>query len=234
MESCPVRRLRVSQRRGAPTLCQCASSGVEAPAPLLAPSRRSGEAREVAAQRGLPVTSSAPRGRARRAVRSCCAATGSTLEEPEHRGFLAFDELPRATRAMEGRLPSSSPRLLRRASPCRSTSPTRTEVGTLVARVNETLGSARLHAGWSSTSRTTSRHDSWAALAALRHPALVNPIRDGLNLVAMEGPASTSATACSCSHAEGRRLRLSRRTWQSASIPSTWTGTAAAMVTASP
>lgn len=101
------------------------------------------------------------------------------------RGFLAFDELLEASPQWRGRLV-----FLARVYASRESLPEylayRTEVEHVVVRVNERWGTP----GY--TPVVLDLEDDFAAtVAALRRYDLlvVNPIRDGLNLVAMEGPA---------------------------------------------
>ena len=101
------------------------------------------------------------------------------------RGFLAFDELLEDSPQWRGRLV-----FLARVYSSRESLPEylayRTEVEHVVARVNERWGAR----GY--TPVVLDLEDDFAAtVAALRRydMLLVNPIRDGLNLVAMEGPA---------------------------------------------
>ena len=101
------------------------------------------------------------------------------------RGFLAFDELLEVSPQWRGRLV-----FLARVYSSRESLPEylayRTEVEHVVARVNERWGAR----GY--TPVVLDLEDDFAAtVAALRRydMLLVNPIRDGLNLVAMEGPA---------------------------------------------
>ena len=101
------------------------------------------------------------------------------------RGFLAFDELLEDSPQWRGRLV-----FLARVYSSRESLPEylayRTEVEHVVARVNERWGAR----GY--TPVVLALEDAFAAtVAALRRydMLLVNPIRDGLNLVAMEGPA---------------------------------------------
>jgi trehalose 6-phosphate synthase len=101
------------------------------------------------------------------------------------RGFLAFDELMETSPKWRGRLV-----FLARVYASRESMPEylayRTEVEHVVARVNER---------WAAPGYTPvilNLEDDFAAtVAALRRyeVLLVNPVRDGLNLVAMEGPA---------------------------------------------
>ncbi len=101
------------------------------------------------------------------------------------RGFLAFDELLESSPRWRGRLV-----FLARVYSSRESLPEylayRTEVQHVVARVNER---------WAAPGYTPvvlDLEDDFAAtVAALRRYdlLLVNPVRDGLNLVAMEGPA---------------------------------------------
>jgi trehalose 6-phosphate synthase len=101
------------------------------------------------------------------------------------RGFLAFDELLEASPRLRGRLV-----FLARVYASRESLPEylayRTEVEHVVARVNERWAQP----GYAPA--VLDLEDDFAAtVAALRRYdlLLVNPIRDGLNLVAMEGPA---------------------------------------------
>ena len=101
------------------------------------------------------------------------------------RGFLAFDELLEDSPQWRGRLV-----FLARVYSSRESLPEylayRTEVEHVVARVNDRWGAR----GY--TPVVLDLEDDFAAtVAALRRydMLLVNPIRDGLNLVAMEGPA---------------------------------------------
>jgi trehalose 6-phosphate synthase len=100
------------------------------------------------------------------------------------RGFLAFDELLEAEPKWRGRLV-----FLARVYASRESLPEylayRTETEHVVQRVNERWGSPGF------TPVVLDLEDDFAAtVAALRRYdlLLVNPIRDGLNLVAMEGP----------------------------------------------
>jgi len=101
------------------------------------------------------------------------------------RGFLAFDELLEDAPSWRGRVV-----FLARVYASRESLPEylayRTEIEHVVERLNERWGTA------SYTPVLLDLEDDFAAtVAALRRYELlvVNPIRDGLNLVAMEGPA---------------------------------------------
>ena len=101
------------------------------------------------------------------------------------RGFLAFDELLESSAQWRGRLV-----FLARVYSSRESLPEylayRTEVQHVVARVNQRWGAP----GY--TPVVLDLEDDFAGtVAALRRydMLLVNPVRDGLNLVAMEGPA---------------------------------------------
>ena len=101
------------------------------------------------------------------------------------RGFLAFDELLEASPQWRGAPGVPRPRLCSRESLPEYLA-YRTEAEHVVARVNER---------WAAPGYTPvvlDLEDDFAAtVAALRRydVLVVNPIRDGLNLVAMEGPA---------------------------------------------
>ena len=135
------------------------------------------------------------------------------------RGFWAFDELLRDAPELAGRGRDAGPRLRRRARRCRSTSPTRPR-------------SSRRRAG--STTRgapTTGRpivldvaDDPGRSFAALMRydVLLVNPLRDGLNLVAKEGPLRQHDRRRAGAVARGGRLRRAATPPRSRSTPSTW------------
>lgn len=136
------------------------------------------------------------------AARPDCLAAGEALEaeldgrqllfrsdrvEPSKnllRGFLAFEELLEARPAWRDRVV-----FLARAYPSRQDLPEylayRSETEHLVARINERFG-----AGGEGPIRLRIEDDFPATVAALgRYDVLlVNPIRDGMNLVAKEGP----------------------------------------------
>ena len=165
---------------------RCTSAvGVEAPATFVAPlgadpSRLDEEAGTAACRSRLARLEEELDGRTL-LVRSDRVELSKNLI----RGFLAFDELLESSAQWRGRLV-----FLARVYSSRESLPEylayRTEVQHVVARVNQRWGAP----GY--TPVVLDLEDDFAGtVAALRRydMLLVNPVRDGLNLVAMEGPA---------------------------------------------
>jgi len=162
----------------------CAETGVEAPPTFVSPL---GVARERLAARAASPECRSAAARLDGLVAGRRLVVRTDRVEPSKnllRGFWAFDELLRHRRDMRG-----SVVMVAHAYPSRQSLPEylayRAEVERAAERVNETWGTA----GWTPIVLDIVDDMAWSLAALTRYDVLlVNPMRDGLNLVAKEGP----------------------------------------------